>query len=84
MILGSIDYFVPVIANFELWKFIIITTLGSAIAQCGDLLESVIKRKAGVKDSGKILPGHGGMMDRFDSYFLLVPYLLLAVCFILV
>lgn len=84
LILGSIDYFVPVIANFELWKFIIITTLGSAIAQCGDLLESFIKRKAGVKDSGKILPGHGGMMDRFDSYFLLVPYLLLAVCFILV
>lgn len=84
LILGSIDYFVPVIANFELWKFIIITTLGSVIAQCGDLLESVIKRKAGVKDSGKILPGHGGMMDRFDSYFLLVPYLLLAVCFILV
>lgn len=84
LILGSIDYFVPVVANFELWKFIIITTLGSAIAQCGDLLESFIKRKAGVKDSGKILPGHGGMMDRFDSYFLLVPYLLLAVCFILV
>lgn len=84
LILGSIDYFAPVIANFEIWKMIIIITLGSAISQCGDLLESQIKRKAGVKDSGKILPGHGGIMDRFDSYFLLVPYLLLAVCFILV
>lgn len=84
LILGSIDYFAPVIANFEIWKMIIIVTIGSVIAQCGDLLESQIKRKAGVKDSGKILPGHGGMMDRFDSYFLLVPYLLLAVCFILI
>lgn len=84
LILGSIDYFAPVIANFEIWKMIIIVTIGSAIAQCGDLLESQIKRKAGVKDSGKILPGHGGIMDRFDSYFLLVPYLLLAVCFILI
>lgn len=84
LILGSIDYFAPVIANFEIWKMIIIVTIGSAIAQCGDLIESVIKRKAEVKDSGKILPGHGGIMDRFDSYFLLVPYLLLAVCFILI
>lgn len=84
LILGSIDYFASVVANFEIWKMIIIVTIGSAIAQCGDLLESQIKRKAEVKDSGKILPGHGGMMDRFDSYFLLVPYLLLAVCFILI
>lgn len=84
LILGSIGYFAPVIANFEIWKMIIIVTIGSLIAQCGDLLESQIKRKAGVKDSGKVLPGHGGFMDRFDSYFLLVPYLLLAVCFILI
>lgn len=84
LILGSIDYFAPVVANFEIWKMIIIVAIGSAIAQCGDLIESQIKRKAGVKDSGKILPGHGGMMDRFDSYFLLIPYLLLAVCFILI
>lgn len=84
LILGSIDYFAPVIANFEIWKMIIIVAIGSVIAQCGDLLESQLKRKADVKDSGKILPGHGGMMDRFDSYFLLVPFLLLAVCIMLI
>ena len=47
-------------------------TLG-ILAQAGDLLESAIKRCLNVKDSGSILPGHGGMLDRFDGYILAVP-----------
>ena len=85
LILGAIDYFNPVINNIAIWEFLIIVFIGSIIAQAGDIFESFLKRKAAVKDSGKILPGHGGMLDRIDSYIYVAPYLLLAfICFILI
>ena len=62
----------------NIWKLIIIVLVGSVISQVGDVYESYLKRKAGVKDTGRILPGHGGILDRFDSYIFLAPYLLVA------
>ena len=56
-----------------LWKLMILSVLTSIISQLGDLIASKIKRMAKVKDYGFIMPGHGGILDRFDSIILAAP-----------
>ena len=53
----------------------IIATVVSILSQCGDLVMSLIKRKYGIKDYGKIFPGHGGVLDRFDSIIMTAPFI---------
>ena len=53
----------------------IIATVVSVLSQCGDLVMSLIKRKFGIKDYGKLFPGHGGVLDRFDSIIITSPFI---------
>ena len=62
-----------------LYVSFIIAAIAAVIGTAGDLLESTLKRMAGVKDSGTMMPGHGGFMDRFDSLLLATPFVWLYV-----
>ena len=56
---------------------VLIGVPGSILGQMGDLAESLLKRSVGVKDSGALLPGHGGMLDRIDAVLFIAPYVYL-------
>lgn len=57
------------------WEWLITGFVLIVMATYGDLVESLLKRSVGVKDSGNLMPGHGGFLDRFDAYLLTVPFI---------
>lgn len=72
-------FFIPEFAMHS----IILGFFGSIISQVGDLIASRVKRSVGIKDFGNIMPGHGGILDRFDSILLVAPFVYYYVFFFL-
>ncbi len=64
----------PLFKTEFLWyEWLLLGVVCSVIGTLGDLVESMLKRSAGLKDSGNIMPGHGGFLDRFDSLMMILP-----------
>ena len=73
------SYYIPVLRDIRFIHWFMISTIASVAGTFGDLLESKLKRMAVVKDSGSIMPGHGGFLDRFDSLLVAAPFVWLYV-----
>jgi phosphatidate cytidylyltransferase len=76
-VMGLLGYFLqnaPAWALFAPGNWMAIAAIAAIAGTFGDLLESKLKRMAGIKDSGHILPGHGGFLDRFDSLLVATPF----------
>jgi len=71
--------YLPTLRDFHFIHWLMISLIASVAGTFGDILESKLKRMAGVKDSGSLMPGHGGFLDRFDSLLVATPFVWLYV-----
>ena len=65
------------VEQLSLWQWLVLAIVVSVFGNVGDLFESMLKRSVNVKDSGTLLPGHGGFLDRFDAFIFALPFIFL-------
>lgn len=73
VLLAVVFYFTGWIDGINVFLLLVLTMILSVSGQLGDLVESALKRHFDIKDSGRLLPGHGGVLDRFDSFIFVLP-----------
>lgn len=66
------------------YHFVLLGFLGSIVSQAGDIFESFLKRRANLKDSGNLFPGHGGVLDRLDSHIFSAPFVLIYLILVII
>ncbi len=66
--------FCAITGELRLMDWMVLAAIVAVFGSIGDLIESMLKRSIGIKDSGTLLPGHGGMLDRFDAFIFVLPF----------
>ncbi len=83
-VVGLIGLETVVVINFDLFVVLVpLSIVGAALGVVGDLFASVVKRQCQIKDFGSTFPGHGGVLDRFDSVLLIAPLLVIILNFVM-
>ena len=80
----AISFMFKDLINLETLSSLLLGFVIGILSFLGDTFESFVKRKTGVKDSGKLIPGHGGLMDRFDGYIIVLPFFYIFSKFVLI